>query len=226
MTNNAPRPVDRTTPFSATNPNWWNDTHASAWERTKEALRRDWEQTKADFSSGGTDLNQNVTDTVKQAAGSQPVPPAMQKTRSDDPTDIAKRVEKDIRNQAKVQEKMTEARADVAVEQVRAEGKVEQVRHDAQEKVAEVQAKAQEKVAKVQEKAQEKAAEARDFTSAEPALRYGYAARSQYADRHWDDQLESRLRNEWTNLNSGSNWDDARAQVRHGWDYAGRNRIV
>ena len=57
------------------NPSWWTDQHSSAWQRTKEALRRDWEQTKADVSSGGHELNQDVGDTVKQAAGKQAIPP-------------------------------------------------------------------------------------------------------------------------------------------------------
>lgn len=57
------------------NPKWWNDKHASAWDRIKEALHRDWEQTKADFSSKGQDLDQGVGDTVRQAAGKQAIPP-------------------------------------------------------------------------------------------------------------------------------------------------------
>ena len=57
-------------------PSWWNENHSSGWERTKEALRRDWEQTKADVTEGGTELNQDVGDTVKQAAGKQAIPPA------------------------------------------------------------------------------------------------------------------------------------------------------
>ena len=57
------------------NPTWWKDEHTSAWDRTKEALRRDWEQTKADVSSGGKELNQDVGDTLKQAAGKQAIPP-------------------------------------------------------------------------------------------------------------------------------------------------------
>ncbi len=32
-------------------PQWWTDQHTSTWDRVKEALRRDWEQTKADLSS-------------------------------------------------------------------------------------------------------------------------------------------------------------------------------
>lgn len=63
------------------NPRWWTEQHTSAWDRVKAALRRDWEQTKADVSSGGTELNQGVTDTVKQAAGSEPVPPGNQPNR-------------------------------------------------------------------------------------------------------------------------------------------------
>jgi hypothetical protein len=56
------------------NPRWWSEEHRSAWDRVKEALRRDWEQTKSDLHLGGTDLNQDVDDTVKQAAGTQPLP--------------------------------------------------------------------------------------------------------------------------------------------------------
>lgn len=56
-------------------PTWWTSHESSTWERTKEALRRDWEQTKNDFSSkSGKDLNQDVDDTVKQAAGKEAIP--------------------------------------------------------------------------------------------------------------------------------------------------------
>jgi hypothetical protein len=59
------------------NPSWWNDSHSSGWERTKEALHRDWEQTKADFKKGaGQELRQGADDTVKQAAGKEAIPPA------------------------------------------------------------------------------------------------------------------------------------------------------
>ena len=56
--------------------NWWaKQDHASAWDRVKEALRRDWEQTKHDFSiSGGHQLNQDIGDTVKQATGKEHIP--------------------------------------------------------------------------------------------------------------------------------------------------------
>ncbi|WP_437940544.1 hypothetical protein [Sorangium sp. So ce341] len=58
------------------NPRWWDEHKTSGWERVKEALRRDWEQTKADFTNNkGQELNQDVDDTVKQALGKQPIPP-------------------------------------------------------------------------------------------------------------------------------------------------------
>jgi len=41
----------------------------------KEALERDWEQTKSDLPGlDGKDLDQDVDDTVKQATGNEPVP--------------------------------------------------------------------------------------------------------------------------------------------------------
>ena len=55
---------------------WDNAKHGSAWERVKEAMKRDWTQTKADVhASTGKELRQNVDDTVKQAVGSKPIPP-------------------------------------------------------------------------------------------------------------------------------------------------------
>ncbi|HVY61193.1 MAG TPA: hypothetical protein VHF22_06035 [Planctomycetota bacterium] len=64
-------------PAAVQNPAWWSNEYDSGWDRVKEAFRRDWEQTKNDLSFGkaGKDLNQDVPDTVKQAAGSKPVPP-------------------------------------------------------------------------------------------------------------------------------------------------------
>ena len=59
---------------SANQPRWWNETHTNAWDRAKEALRRDWEQTKADLKVGGAWLNQDADDTLMQAVGAQPIP--------------------------------------------------------------------------------------------------------------------------------------------------------
>jgi hypothetical protein len=57
------------------NPSWWSHHHESAWDRVKSALHRDWEQTKADVSTRGHELNQGVGDTVKQVVGKEPIPP-------------------------------------------------------------------------------------------------------------------------------------------------------
>jgi hypothetical protein len=54
--------------------------------KARKAFERDVEQTKHDLSGGrkGTDLDQDVDDTVKQAAGKQPVPPAKVPNRDDE----------------------------------------------------------------------------------------------------------------------------------------------
>ncbi len=55
------------------------DSHAdhqiTSWDRVREALRRDWEQTKHDVGiPGGHQLNQEVNDTVEQALGKKAIP--------------------------------------------------------------------------------------------------------------------------------------------------------
>jgi len=56
-------------------PLWWNESHDGTWERIKEAIRRDWEQTKHDLRlDGGHELNQGAADTVRQASGRQAIP--------------------------------------------------------------------------------------------------------------------------------------------------------
>jgi hypothetical protein len=65
------------------NPKWWTSDHDSAWERTKLALRRDWDQTVHDVTGKKPDTDQDVGDTLKQAAGKQPIPPPGQPTVED-----------------------------------------------------------------------------------------------------------------------------------------------
>ena len=57
-------------------PAWWSEDYSSAWDRVKAAFKRDWEQTKHDLAHRGRDLDQDVPDTVKQAVGAEPIPPA------------------------------------------------------------------------------------------------------------------------------------------------------
>jgi len=57
-------------------PNWWSDeVHGIEWSRVREALRRDWEQTKKDLHVGGHELNQSIGDTTRQVAGEEALPP-------------------------------------------------------------------------------------------------------------------------------------------------------
>src|SRR5258708_9201891 len=62
------------------NPHWWNEEHDSGWDGVKAACKRDWEQTKHDLGGKPPDTDQGVSDTVKQAAGKQPIPPRGQPT--------------------------------------------------------------------------------------------------------------------------------------------------
>ena len=57
------------------NPVWWTPENDTAWERVKTAVQRDWDQTKHDFGGNEPDTNQQVSDTLKQAAGKEPIPP-------------------------------------------------------------------------------------------------------------------------------------------------------
>ncbi len=72
-------PMTPTTPGAAKQaawqPKWYSEEHVTAWTRIKEALRRDWEQTKHDLGlPGGHELNQDAEDTIKQAARTEPIP--------------------------------------------------------------------------------------------------------------------------------------------------------
>lgn len=45
-------------------------------DKVKDALKRDWEQTKSDMPGmEGRDLDQNIGDTVRQATGKEENPP-------------------------------------------------------------------------------------------------------------------------------------------------------
>jgi hypothetical protein len=127
-------------------PSWWNDKHASAWERSKEALRRDWEQTKADFGVGGHELHQSLGDTVEQAAGRQATPPGNRPNSST------------AYNMA--------------------------------------------------------------WNDAEPAVRYGYGARSHHGGSDWNEKLEGTLRKDWETTLTDTPWERVKHAVRRGWDSA------
>jgi len=56
-------------------PSFWTDEQQSRWDRVKDAMHRDWLQTRSDLSmSRGADLGQTAKKTVKQATGQRPPP--------------------------------------------------------------------------------------------------------------------------------------------------------
>jgi len=57
------------------NPNWWNEENDSAWERTKAAFKRDWDQTKHDLGGHQPDTDQKIGNTTRQASGKEVIPP-------------------------------------------------------------------------------------------------------------------------------------------------------
>jgi hypothetical protein len=61
--------------LTTSNPSGWNSARDSGWDRVKEAVHRDWEQTKQDLHvAGGHELNQGVLDTLGQAANREAIP--------------------------------------------------------------------------------------------------------------------------------------------------------
>ena len=57
------------------NPSWWTTDNDTAWDKVKAAFKRDWDETKHDLGGKQPETNQNAKDTVKQASGTQPIPP-------------------------------------------------------------------------------------------------------------------------------------------------------
>jgi hypothetical protein len=57
------------------NPKWWTKENDSAWERTKAAFKRDWDQTKHDMGGKEPNTNQKAGNTARQASGKEVIPP-------------------------------------------------------------------------------------------------------------------------------------------------------
>jgi hypothetical protein len=222
----------------APTPSWWTAQHTSAWDRVKDAFQRDFEQTKADFSStGGHELNQDAGDTLMQAFGSQPVPPMGVKTHADDPKEAARRAAKEVERigKANVKEAQTTAKANTERAEKQADllGKVSDARKDLADQEIKTRAKiaqAEDGAVQVIEKERAKVDEAttkRDEAVAnwrhvELEARYGYGARTQYPSSEWNVGFESKLSSEWDRLGAGRTWAEARPGVRRGWDFAGQ----
>lgn len=204
------------------NPTWWTEKNASAWDRVKGALQRDWEQTKRDFSStSGQRLNQNVADTIKQSAGSEPIPPLGVKTRPTDPKVAAKDAEKARENMekesAKAAKTIGKAQEDIEEERLKLREKIGDAQENAAKDISKERARIEKAVGQREEAAMK-------WQDAEQDVRYGYSVRGQYpADATWNDELEGKLRSQWEELGTGRSWDASRRAIRYGWDYTGRS---
>ena len=62
------------------NPSWWTTENDSGWDRVKEAIKRDWDQTKHDFGGNQPDTNQKIGNTIHQASGKEAIPPRKEPT--------------------------------------------------------------------------------------------------------------------------------------------------
>ena len=74
----------------------------------------------------------------------------------------------------------------------------------------------------------ERSAEKNDapWTDVEPAIRFGHDAVTRYPDDdRWTDDLEARLRDDWTASGPAMPWATAGRMVRYGWDYR-RKRML
>ena len=145
-------------------PKWWTEGNASAWGKVKESLKRDWEQTKKDLHLGGRELDQNVTDTLKQAGGQEAIPGANTPNTAGTPG-------RDL----PLPHGMSTDKVDLG-----------------------------------------------SWDDNEEPMRYGYAARKQYGDAKWDDNLETRLKSDWEGAGDTIHrkWEDVKNVVRHGYDRA------
>jgi hypothetical protein len=60
-----------------------------------------------------------------------------------------------------------------------------------------------------------------DWERIEQPARFGFGARRQFdKDGEWNDQVETRLRDEWNKLGTSERWEQARARVQSGWERA------
>jgi hypothetical protein len=216
-----------------TQPSWWRYKNVSAWERVRDAFRRDWNQTQADFTGSlGHELNQTATDTVKQAVGPGGVPPLDVMTHPDTPTRIEvtqDRLFKDMKVQTRkvtgalrgvrsekalLKETLQDTHAAAATEQREAE--VEDASARSAKRIDEDRMVVAKGTAAHEDAVQR-------WRAMEPAARYGFTAHSQHPGQHeWSGPVEDALSAEWRKLSNGPSWEVAKDDVRRGWEYAGK----
>ena len=102
-------------------PGWRPGDATSAWQRTKDAFRRDWEQTKADiFRTRGIRLGQSAGDTLKQLGGAQPIPPLTERTHPLGVVDVVRAQQANLRRARDVVRATLERATTESMEAVRA----------------------------------------------------------------------------------------------------------
>lgn len=223
-------------------PAWWSERHTTAWERAKEALQRDWAQTKADFSSSHKDLKQDVRDTVRQTLGSAPIPAPDTPTHPLDARDLhaaRTKLDEGLDHAAAVTDdaraRIAEAREALARTVERSREQSLAAHHALDARGTELQTEARATVAAAAERASketgkqsarlaeaehERAEAHRAWDEAESDARYGFGVRLQHAAAQpWSPELEASLKAEWSALNLGRDWDSSRREVRRGWDF-------
>lgn len=211
-----------------------------AWERVKDAFRRDWMQTKADFSGeGSSSLNQNAGDTVVQALGAADMPAADSKTRASTPKESAHVAAKAFERMLDVTRTSGDgiAKAEAVIDEQRSvlNAKVGEIQREAAEakaiadrKIMEVTRVADHDILRQQAKIAVENAKRIDaevsWRQAEREARFGYTVRMQRPNEAWSDALDKSLRAEWELTGDTRAWEDARPGVRSGWEF-GRSKI-
>ncbi len=194
---------------TTSDPPWWTSVHANAWDRTKVAIQRDWEQTKRDLGGmgRGTDLNQDASDTLRQASGRSAVPPLHVANVPDDGDVHRRQVAMDDAN-FRVKN-LTHAANAAEPGTARSSKKQKRADH-AREEVVTADAELHE------------ASKAR-YADAERALRYGVGA-SMHHGHDWRES-EAAVRVEWSGLNPDRPWAEVRDDVHAGWN-RGRGHLA
>ncbi len=210
------------------------------WERVKDAFRRDWAQTKADFSGeGARSLNQNAGDTVVQALGAVDMPAVDSKTRAPSSKETAKAAAAAFEHMMEVSrrsgESVAKAGAVIDEQRSRLSAKIGDIQRDAAEakastdkRIMDATRAADHDILRQQEKitvanAARDEAEAA-WQQAEREARFGYTERLEHPDETWGDALDQSLRAQWESTGDTRPWTDARAGVRSGWEFAHRPR--
>lgn len=201
------------------NPNdpiWWGAEHESTWTRVKDALRRDWEQTKKDFGDDdAVDLNQGLGDTLKQAAGKQAFvksADAIDEEREaarEDAEDRAEEIRDDIKERAKMsrEERIEAAREAAEDRQEAAKKAVERVEDDIKNRVTAMKGAID-----------TDADTFRSWDERKASLRFGAGAAHQYTKHTaWNAEIEDSLKSDWEASRHDAPWTLAREDVRSGF---------